>query len=334
MARLHPEAERLLDEMIARHGLEHAAGLIRESAEPCYAVVSDGPDDYTVAGRSRLGGVPDLPAEAAWPTPVAAWGEPSPCAAVFFAQINFADLPPLGSPSPLPAGGIMHLFVHHVESAGEPVPLTASLCPEGTALGRREPPAGIPICDEYLEGLTAVRVRFVPWVSLPHNDPVFRKRVEQEGGEVDGSDAISRCVEMNEDLRLAGQIGQLLGYANTGDERENLCRQVQLTRMGRREMVYADYWDSMEAYERTLEESEGTPFLEEQAKMRPHVEWLVAHKDEVASGAAEWRLLLQIESNEDMNLLINDYDPLYVFVRDADLRREDFSDLAGEVTQG
>ncbi len=35
-----------------------------------------------------------------------------------------------------------------------------------------------------------------------------------------------------------------------------------------------------------------------------------------------------------MNLTINDADPLYVFIRNEDLAKRDFSDLAGEVTQG
>lgn len=62
------------------------------------------------------------------------------------------------------------------------------------------------------------------------------------------------------------------GHANTSDEQHHLYRQVQLSRMGQREMVYADCWDSVEAYKQTLLKYAGTPFLEVQAKMRPRVE--------------------------------------------------------------
>ena len=334
MAELHPDAARLLDEKIAEHRLERVAGYIRERAAPCYAVIASGADDYAAEGNSRLGGLPDLPDGAEWPTTTTAWGERKACAAAFFGQVNFAEIPPLGPPSPLPSSGLMHLFVDYIESAGDPVPLSASLTPHGVSLSRRGPPAGFGICDEYLDGLNPVRIRFVPWISLPHNDDAFGAHIEAEGGVADGRDAFSRRIDLDQSLRHPSQIGQLLGYANTGDERENLYREVQLTRMGRREMVYADYWDSMEAYEKTLQESAGTPFLESQEKMRPRVEWLMAHQAEITAGAAEWRLLLQVESNREMSLLINDADPIYVFVRHDDLSRGDFSDLAGEVTQG
>lgn len=68
--------------------------------------------------------------------------------------------------------------------------------------------------------------------------------------------------------------------------------------------------------------------------MRGGVTWLVDNREMIARGTAEWRLLLRIDSNAEMDFWINDADPLYCFIRDADLARCDFSNLAGEVTQG
>jgi uncharacterized protein YwqG len=329
---LHPEVSRVLDARIAAQGLERVSALIHQRAAPCYAVVVQSAEDYARVGNSRLGGLPDLPVEVAWPTAMNVTDRRKTCSAAFLGQINFAELPPLGSPSPLPATGLLQVFVPYIESAGEPVPVSPVFSPGNAALRRRSPPRGSVLCDEYLDGLTPVRVRFVPWVSLPHYDHNFAEEVE--GGVGGGPEACLRRIDLAQSLRHPGQIGQVLGYANAGDENQNLYRQISLTRMGQRARMYADHWDSMEAYEHTLTESAGTPFLESQQQMRPGVEWLMAHRDEIAAEAAEWRLLLQVDSNQEMNLMINDADPLYVFIRDADLARSDFGDLAGEVTQG
>jgi uncharacterized protein YwqG len=68
--------------------------------------------------------------------------------------------------------------------------------------------------------------------------------------------------------------------------------------------------------------------------MREGVTWLVENRDMIARSVTEWRLLLRIDSNAQMDFWINDADPLYSFIRHEDLARRDFSDIAGEVTQG
>ena len=54
----------------------------------------------------------------------------------------------------------------------------------------------------------------------------------------------------------------------------------------------------------------------------------------ISESVKQWQLLFQLNSNQQMDLNINDGDPLYVFVKENDLARLNFSDLAGEVTQG
>jgi hypothetical protein len=106
--------------------------------------------------------------------------------------------------------------------------------------------------------------------------------------------------------------------------------------MGKRSLMFNDYWSSMEAYEDDIREwQEREPSVaKDYESMRPGVEWLVKHGDGIAAQVAEWRLLFRLNSNWAMNLNINDGDPLYVFIRDRDLKAREFSDLAAEVTQG
>ena len=68
--------------------------------------------------------------------------------------------------------------------------------------------------------------------------------------------------------------------------------------------------------------------------MRKGVEWLTSNRDMISESVKQWQLLFQLNSNQQMDLNINDGDPLYVFVKENDLARLNFSDLAGEVTQG
>lgn len=68
--------------------------------------------------------------------------------------------------------------------------------------------------------------------------------------------------------------------------------------------------------------------------MREGVEWLTSNRDMISESVNQWQLLFQLDSNQQMDLNINDGDPLYVFVKENDLARLNFSDLAGEVTQG
>jgi uncharacterized protein YwqG len=140
---------------------------------------------------------------------------------------------------------------------------------------------------------------------------------------------------MELDLRREGQIGQLLGFANAGDERDNLYRQVVLTRLGKRNLVYSDYWETMREYEACIEQwRHDERLVKTYQEIREGVEWLTSNREMISNAVKQWQLLFQLDSNLQMNLNINDADPLYVFVQEHDLARRCFSDLAGEVTQG
>lgn len=330
---MSPELVAELDAAITHRHLADVAEEIRNNATECYALIAVGDDDYSTLGNTRFGGDPDLPPDMAWPVDPTS---EEPIYSNFIAQINFAELPQLTINTGLPSRGILYLFVRYMESAAEPVILDA-LYFDGRpdALARRPSPDPESLCDEYLVDLTPQRIRAVPAVSLASFRKPFRRYVEENTQEIDGDDGNLRRIYLDMDLKRDGQIGQLLGFANAGDERENLYRQVVLARLDKRRLVYNDYWDSMQEYEAYIETWRSNKHLVEQyQRMREGVEWLTSNRDMISESVNQWQLLFQLDSNQQMDLNINDGDPLYVFVKENDLARLNFSDLAGEVTQG
>lgn len=296
-------------------------------------MVTVGDDDYSQLGNTRFGGDPDLPKDMQWPVDP---DEPQPTYSNFIAQINFAELPELSTNTNLPSSGILFLFVRFMECAAEPVVLDSIYFNGGEAsLARRQSPDADSLCDEYLVDLVPQRIRAVPAISLANFREQFRRHVEENTQEIDGDSGDLRRIYLDSDLRREGQIGQLLGFANAGDERENLYRQVVLARLGKRELVYNDYWDTMEEYEAYIEKWRSDEYLVKKYRgMRKGVEWLTSNRNMISDLVNQWQLLFQLNSNPRMKLNILDADPLYVFVRGDDLTSRSFSDLAGEVTQG
>ncbi len=330
----------LIDELrtqISAHHLDSVADYLIDTAVECYAILLDGPDDYSEVGNSRAGGEPDLPEGFSWPCE----GNPDESESRFsnfIAQINFAELPPLACPTPLPDSGILQLFVRSMESAAEPVLLdTHFYSGPSSSLQRVSSPSDDRLQVEYLLDLRPQRIVAVPSISFPGFRREFRNTIASKTVEVDGKDGNWRRHELEAALRYQGEVGRILGYANCGDERENLYRQICLSRMNKRRLVCNDYWSSLEEYEnyiRPYRERGEDRMVEFYERMREGVKWLVENRTEIAKDADEWQLLCRIDSNSDMNLWINDADPLYTFIRSSDLERRDFSDMAGEVTQG
>jgi uncharacterized protein YwqG len=336
MSNLSSELAGELSRAIAKHKLDAVAGQIFDHAAECYAMVIDDAEDYATVGNTRFGGDPDLPSSIPWPCD----GDPdAPDSRFsnFIAQINFAEFASLSScVTALPQSGILYLFVRYMECAAEPVVLDGVFFDgDKSLLGRTPTPDSSRLADEYLIDLEPQKVRGVPAVSIASYRNELRVDIDRLTEEIDDEDGNLRRIYLQSDLCPDGQIGQLLGFANPGDEQENLYRQLFLARIEKRQLVYNDYWDSMEEYEAYIDEwRDDKPMVEMYQGMRDGVTWLVENRDMIAKGVAEWRLLLRIDSNVEMNLNMMDADPLYAFIRDKNLAERDFSDLAGEVTQG
>lgn len=331
MPDLSPTVLKSLNDAIKNRKLESVGDAIRTNAAPCLSVIATGTDDYSTLGNTRFGGEPDLPTDAQWPN-----DPENGRFSNFIAQINFSEFPVVVGDDVLPKRGILYVFVRYMECAAEPVVLD-TLFHDGdeSLLQRRPSPPEDSLCDEYLVDLAPQRISLAPSASIASYRKQFRAHIEEHTDEVDGDDGEMRRIYLQSDLCADGQIGQFLGFANPGDEQEDLYRQLVLARLGKRPLVYNDYWDSMEEYEAYIEQWRDDKNLVKMYRgMRDGVVWLTSNREMIQSHVDEWRLLFRLDSNFAMNLNINDADPMYVFIRNEDLANCDFSDLACEVTQG
>jgi len=297
-------------------------------AADCYSLCLTQKDDYSEVGNTRFGGDPDLPPNFEWPMSDTRYAN-------FVGQINFAELPPLPSPNPLPSQGLLSLFVLSMDGASVPVGLLAHFH-QGSfqGLGRRSLPSDAELCDEYLVDLVPHRVQAVPSIDLARYRKAFRASFDDyaEAAHPDGMEAIWKFLAA---LQPTKAVGKLLGFANASDESENLYRHVVLGKLNQRSLIYNDYWDSIAEYEAYIEQyKKNRTMYRDYQQMRPGVTWLDANRQKITQLVDEWQLLLRLKSNSALNLCINDSDPLYVFIRAEDLQAKQFGDLAGEVTQG
>lgn len=95
-----------IDELLANTELAYVADQLKKLALPSIRLVRKVTQDHLLApGTSKLGGVPDLPQDAEWPS----WrGTPL----AFVAQINLAEIPALHKPDSLPSSGLLSFFYH------------------------------------------------------------------------------------------------------------------------------------------------------------------------------------------------------------------------------
>ncbi len=96
------DIEERFDAAVADAGLQDKRDGLRKIVLPTVAMIERDAADPTMTGLSRVGGGPDLPAEADWPR------DESGLYLNFLAQINLADLP--DRPETLPKSGLMSFF--------------------------------------------------------------------------------------------------------------------------------------------------------------------------------------------------------------------------------
>ena len=122
-------------------------------------------------GASKLGGLPDLPAGAAWP----AWnGKPLG----LVAQINLDDLRAYPEAQALPNAGWLYFFYDGRQQAFGDKPADwgawqVLYAPAGP-LTRQAAPAGLPAESRF----KACAVDFTPELTLPQNPPVFVPKLD------------------------------------------------------------------------------------------------------------------------------------------------------------
>ncbi|MDB5172103.1 MAG: hypothetical protein JWN51_876 [Phycisphaerales bacterium] len=279
-------------------------------------------------GASRIGGVPDLPDGAAWPEGIDA--QDRPCGhATFIAQFNLADIPPVDS-LPLPRRGGLWLFARRW--AFGHVPMIAIHHPDPQFNDR--PP--MPTSGEWPVGgpfpLKPTPIRFERGVSLPFHRQSFRDALGP--GDNDGYfDELLEAIVRDE---FCGQVG---GYSVASDQ--DPYRTLAFRRLGRIDHLEADGYETMAQYEKDVETftppmtdpSQPAPPPSRVARLRPKVEWIDRHRDEIAREAAAWQLLFSFRRNLKADLDLGSATSLDVFIRSPDLNTLNFDHLIGELPQ-
>jgi Domain of unknown function (DUF1963) len=312
-----------LQAAIARDGLGAAEEPILGSTVPCFRILPDGAADRAPLGATRLGGVPDLPEGVAWPR------DDEGRFANFFAQLDFADLAGRIDAPDLPREGLLFLFTTFIESAAKPVIVKTLVAPRGARLTRAQAPHDDDLADPDTGTLDPVFVRFTESLSLPFQSRAFRRAINAAAPD-DGLPKLALVLRQQKD---ANAIGQLLGFATPYDDTD-VYRKLYLHRVGRAGYEYLDRWDSQEEYDAYVARQRATGARGHERLDQTKLRWLFDHRDEIRAAAAQWRLLLRIDSNRPMKLNINDADPIYFLMPTADLANGDFSRMEAGVTQG
>jgi len=314
-----------LDALIDRCGLGPARDLLHSQAAPCFHLIAGEPAFDAPPGATRLGGAPDLPVAADWPS--SRYG-----ACAFLAQFDLADVRARAGANDLPSGGLLSLFVDFIDSAADPVPVRAILTPPGVPLARLTPPADeadFGACTGLLNPVAVAA--FVPGVDVPHAAPRLLDRLEAlvPDGDIDAfQDGVLATPE--------GAVGKLFGHG-TDHDGTDLRLPIHARGIGRPGLERYDFirdwaeWEALKTIRHRLRNGQTyTPWTD---AGDDDVRFLLANRAAIDAGVEELRLLLTLQSNKAMNLWINDADPIYLFIPEAALARADFSVLHGAVTQ-
>ena len=332
------QTAQLARELEAR-GCSDLLPVIAPHTEGCFSILPNRGDPYASVGAHRLGGDPDLPPDFDWPTRSE---EPFAGRAAFIGQIRLDALPAHG---PLPAAGLLSIFCFGTESAADPVDVAVQLFTDCRDLRRRRMDAS-EIADEYLRGLRPVAVDLAPAIDVDWSvllDP-FAGR---------DPSLYERLTDLRVALGSAG-IGQLLGFALDHDKTD-LRVEVVLAAEGRRDIEHETFIRSMQQYremlermraerDREREEKAGKPQdyslrykttrIEELERKAKSIRWWVDNRRRLLAEARRWHSLLRVDSNESMDLSINDADPLFVFAHETELAAGRFTRPTGRVLQG
>ena len=232
-------------------------------------------------GRSHLGGSPDLPRDFAWPT----WDGRE---LGFLGQLELEQAATVDSSLPLPREGLL-LFFYDV--AARPSGLVAAHSGSCRVVLVDRPPTELEPDEAHAPTLRELPVELSRELMLPGAWSFHAEELELTADEIDAWDqlrermASAQGVELEESSADRFALHRLLGYQDElGREVEFDC---QLTSAG-------------------LDADDVTVYYE----VRPE------HEEQ----ARTWRLLLQLSADRTLATPREDFERLYICIRDADLR--------------
>lgn len=278
-----------LDALIAQHDLEaHRDAILRHALPAVHIETTTGEPPL---GASKLGGQPDVPPGFAWPRVPATpdWPAWGSTPLAFLAQFRLADVAAHNAEDALPHTGMLYLFYEANEQpwGSRPVDRGGWRVLYAENAGNATP---APSPDDLTERFPARAVRFIPTPTLlPWEYDEFVRAF----GDMSGAE-IARYHPLRVDLDSRhGPMHQLLGYPHV--LQTDMRGECQLAAHGLNAGTPEDY---------------RTP---EAIALRP--------------GAANWRLLVQLDSDDRLGMVWGDYGHVYFWIEQERLARRDFSNV-------
>lgn len=285
-----------LRDRLAEYDLSDLYGRAAATREPCVPFTSSEPAPVSV-GASKLGGLPDLPPGTPWPRR----GERP---LMFLAQFNLADLPKPDSNPGLPVSGLLSFWY---DTADEPWGYDPKHRGSFQVLYTDTPTQQLRRTDlpEFVRGdldhdphwdwkvFSECPIHTVE--PFDYNLDRLKEELYDAG---DAGDDESRDLAERLDDMLSEQTGlhRLLGWADT--VQGEMTRECQLVSNG--------------------------------IDLGGHVPIDKARAEQLATGAPDWTLLLQLDTDEEgPGWMWGDCGRLYFWIRKQDLARADFSSIWG-----
>jgi uncharacterized protein YwqG len=248
-------------------------------------------------GASKIGGTPDLPPGMMWPE----WKEDEPF--LFIAQINLSEIAAYDREGALPHTGMLYFLYYEGDEwyffipkkQGDPTPWHVIYYDGDLTQLQRAPLPSSSSPDWML--FSACAVEFSTELTLPPFESPYIER-----------------------LGLS-----YTAYAPGGTGREDVDRYHALD-----EQMHSLYDDGLT--HRLLghpDPVQGDMLLE--CQLHSHaLDWKdyadkKLHDAELEAGATDWRLLLQIDSDDTAKMMWGDVGMIYFWIRREDLERRDFS---------
>jgi uncharacterized protein YwqG len=275
--------------LVQEHGLDRVSERIEHLIKPTIHISKAEAGDLPV-GSSRFGGLPDVPPGFTWPC----WRD-RPLG--FLAQLRCEELAAVDSSHLLPNSGVLYLFYDFIKKPWGANPKDRGgavvLYVENAALAS---PASLPEgakAEEVSLPQFSVRFSAVPSVPSPGCDVSEQLDLKQLGLNDEELDRYFVFFEaVCKSFTASEPCHQILGHSN--NIQDDMQLECQLVSHG-------------------LNCEDGSGYIS-------------PRRAELEQGAADWRLLLQFDSDADLHAEWEDGGMIYFWIRESDLKAKKFSE--------
>ena len=330
MLPLTPDQLRHLRERIAARGLDPIADRVEAAAQGAITLVTAEPEDYARVGNTRIGGVPDLPPDLPWPTVGGRF-------LVFLAQINLAELPPVEG-NPLPPHGMLSFFLGEEEEITDVKHRVLFWQGDPSRLRRAEAPdPALSACER--SAYEGFRVALHRTISLPDWASEDYRRMIQGVDDEEIDDFVDAFDDMHHNIRVERELidptqgrpvspHQVLGYPLLIEH--DPARFAYLRSVGRSTVLFMTSgsldW-SLQLAETGLRDALAAQDPKDADRWRKHLEdlhWFRDNHPRIPEGMSNWRLLFELNSDDNPGMCWWDAGRLHFLIHRDDLRAARF----------